>query len=157
MPFGFEGVAPAELAGTSGTLFVGGLIDRVDRIGHTLVIMDYKSGVNLPDEKQIEQARHFQMMVYLRAAQQIIGRETPDLNVQAGLFWSLRRPEKTVLVTASDPRLANLETILHKNIEDGRAGDFRVQPNGMEDGKCFKYCEYYQLCRVVRTDLYKTR
>lgn len=155
MPFGFEDIAPAELHGTSGILLVGGLIDRVDRIGNTLVIMDYKSGVSLPDEKQIEQARHFQMMIYLRAAQQLIARDTPDLNVHAGLFWSLRRPERTVLVKVNDARLTELEAVLHENIERGRAGDFRVQPNGMEDGKCFKYCEYHQLCRVVRSDMYK--
>jgi ATP-dependent helicase/DNAse subunit B len=155
-PFGLDEVPPAVLDGPTGRLMARGLIDRIDRIGDKLVIIDYKSGSSLPDMKEIERGRNFQMMLYLHAAHQLLAKSSSHLTLVAGAFWSLRQPDKPVLIPAHDSRLLDAYITLHTNINAARAGDFRVQPRKMEDGKCSRYCEYHHLCREIPADLYKS-
>lgn len=151
LPFGVMDAPAAILSGGAGDVLVNGLIDRIDRIGNQLVIIDYKSGTNLPNLKELEKARNFQMLVYLLAAQQLL--EGDGLTVVGGIFWSLRRPDKSEIIPVDRHILDSRLMDLHNNILNARAGIFHVKANGMEDGKCYKYCEFYQLCRESR-DIY---
>jgi hypothetical protein len=37
---------------------------------------------------------------------------------------------------------------LADQIGAGRAGDFAVHPNKSQEGRCYKNCEFSQLCRI---------
>ncbi|NDJ84443.1 MAG: hypothetical protein GYB66_01020, partial [Chloroflexi bacterium] len=150
-PFDRKTEPYAVLQGAAGPLLARGFIDRIDRVGDQLIVIDYKSGSQLPSERDIEEGRNFQMMLYLVAAQQIVARRDPNLQVAAGMFWSIRKPEKSTQIDANDPILGEVQARLHEMVLAGRQGDFRVQPNKFENGKCFKYCEFSQLCRIQQT------
>jgi ATP-dependent helicase/DNAse subunit B len=149
--FGMNNETTATIVGEAGDLQVRGLIDRIDRAGNSLIVIDYKSGTMTPRTPDMEDGRNFQMMLYLLAAQQIIKRENPDLNVGAGMFWSIRTLKSGGEIRADASEIETARQILHSYIRAGREGRFEVEPRKIEDGKCFKYCEFGKFCRVHQT------
>jgi ATP-dependent helicase/nuclease subunit B len=109
--FGMDGKPNAVIDGAAGPLKVRGKIDRIDRVGNTLIVMDYKSGTKTPKNQDIEEGRNFQMLLYLLAAQQIIQQEHPELIVQVGMFWSIRtqKAETSAQILANDPLFEEAE------------------------------------------------
>ncbi|MBZ0298907.1 MAG: PD-(D/E)XK nuclease family protein [Anaerolineae bacterium] len=83
---------PVEIDGQTERLRVQGFIDRIDRVGEGVVIVDYKSGSSPIPVGDMREGRNFQMMLYLHAAQQILeaqyGNDAPI--VLGGLFWHIR-------------------------------------------------------------------
>ncbi|MBL1135249.1 MAG: hypothetical protein HND46_08015 [Chloroflexi bacterium] len=148
--FGMDGGLEAVVDGEAGPLWVRGKIDRMDRIGDKLIIIDYKSGSKTPKNEDIEEGRNFQMLLYLLAARQIIAQEHPELEVRAGMFWSIRTRKADGQILADDSLLQEAQRRLHEYIVAGRQGRFQVQPTKYDHGKCFAYCEYHQFCRVHR-------
>jgi ATP-dependent helicase/DNAse subunit B len=53
-------------------LKVQGYVDRMDRQGSRVIVVDYKSGSTRIEVSEMEAGHNFQMMLYLLAAQQII-------------------------------------------------------------------------------------
>jgi ATP-dependent helicase/DNAse subunit B len=149
--FGMDDGVTATIGGEAGDLQVRGMIDRIDRVGDSLIVIDYKSGTVTPKTTDMEAGRNFQMMLYLLSAQQIIKRENPDLNVEAGMFWSIRSLKSGGEIRADAGQIEAARQILHGYIQDGREGRFEVEPRKLEDGKCFKYCEFGKFCRVHQT------
>lgn len=149
--FGMDSGTTASISGAVGDLYVRGLIDRIDRIGDALVVIDYKSGSATPRTSDMEDGRNFQMMLYLLAAQQMMERESPDLNVVAGMFWSIRTLKSGGEIKVDASEIETARQILHAYIQAGREGRFTVEPRKLEDGKCFKYCEFGKFCRVHQT------
>ncbi|MBI5930497.1 MAG: PD-(D/E)XK nuclease family protein [Chloroflexi bacterium] len=148
--FGMDGGLEAVVSGEAGPLWVRGKIDRIDRVGDMLIIMDYKSGSKTPKNEDIEDGRNFQMLLYLLAARQIIAQEYPELEVKAGMFWSIRTRKADGQIWADAPLLEEARQRLHEYIVAGRQGRFEVQPTKYDHGKCFTYCEFHQFCRVHR-------
>ncbi len=148
--FGMDGGLEAVVDGEAGPLWVRGKIDRVDRVGDKLIIIDYKSGSKTPKNEDIEEGRNFQMLLYLLAARQIIAQEHPGLEVKAGMFWSIRTRKADGQILVDAPILEEAQRRLHEYIGAGRQGRFQVQPTKYDHGKCFTYCEFHQLCRVHR-------
>jgi ATP-dependent helicase/DNAse subunit B len=120
-------------------------------VGDSLIVIDYKSGTVTPRTSDMEDGRNFQMMLYLLAAQQIMQRENPDLNVVAGMFWSIRTLKSGGEIMANADEIETARQKLHTYIQAGREGRFEVEPRKLEDGKCFKYCEFGKFCRVHQT------
>jgi ATP-dependent helicase/DNAse subunit B len=135
---------------------VRGKIDRIDRQGDRLIVMDYKTGSTPIQSQEISDGRNFQMMLYLRAAEAMImvAHETGELpsQVAGGIFIHL-----SSITGSGDLRFDadGLEVIkageahLARYIERGRTGDFAVHSNKVENGRCAHYCDYHQFCRTA--------
>jgi ATP-dependent helicase/DNAse subunit B len=151
--FGFEKSAPVTLdLGEAGTLRLRGRIDRMDRIGDSVVIIDYKSGSSTIPTSEMQAGRNFQMLVYLLAAQELLQRNgDTSLRVAGGLFWHL--PNRTASGTIRVDNDKDADAIdaamehLARYVADGRAGDFTVHPSKLDGDLCVRYCELRALCR----------
>lgn len=132
--------------GEAGPIRIYGVIDRVDQVGDQLLVVDYKTGSKKIPHDEMTSGRNVQMLVYLRAAQQLF----PDAHVLGGAFWHLRKRELSGLTNVSehtsviDQAVANL----HQRVVAGRAGDFVNVPSKMDGHKCSAHCEFHQLCRM---------
>ncbi len=146
--FGIDDAPSVHIIGEAGKLRTRGLIDRIDRVGDQLIVIDYKSGTHTPTNRDIEDGRNFQMVLYLQAAQQLVKRHASDLQVAAGFFWSIRSREGRGEIRADDDRLNEARRQLHHYIRLGRNGHFQVEPRKIEGGKCFTYCEFHKFCRI---------
>lgn len=153
-PFGRDGGVDVVLdLGDSGRLKLNGYIDRIDRVGDGLVIIDYKTGSTKFKVEDMREGRNFQMIVYLLAARQLIAAD-PDpyapRDVLGGLFWHIRRGEISGVLQHPHTDEVTNEALEHLDRYVGlmRTGDFAVAPGKASEGKCVSYCEYRQLCRL---------
>lgn len=138
-----------------GSLRVTGYIDRIDRQGARIILIDYKSGSTTIPTKEMQRGRSFQMMLYLLAGQVILSRSSdPDAprEVAGGLFWHLRNGKTSgeIQTAQRDDAQAIDEgrEQLAAHIARGRAGRFAVHPNRTSGGRCSHYCEFNQFCRI---------
>ena len=161
---GFNGrdtVIPIEVDGRTEALRVRGFIDRIDYSADGAVIIDYKTGSTPIPVSDMTEGRNFQMMVYLRAAEQVLaakaGLQAPPL--LGGLFWHIRSQQAsgTLRVDGDEGQdhLRRAEQHIGRYIAAGRRGDFTVHPGKMKNGRCTHYCEYAKLCRTGGTSRYK--
>lgn len=151
LAFGNDDTPPIVLEGDAGNIRARGYIDRIDRVGNKLIVVDYKSGTTMPKTEDMADGRNFQMMLYILAAQQIIEREHDGLEVGAGMFWSIRNRQSGGEIAVDASEIETARHTLHQHIISARAGEFPVQPSKLNKGKCMPYCEFYQLCRIQRT------
>ena len=142
---------------------VTGYIDRMDRQGDRVIMVDYKTGSHKIPTKEMEAGRNFQMMLYLLAAEQILA-DDPEKDhpteVAGGMFWHLQNRETSgEFKWDSEGDRAAIESAaehLTEQIRRGRAGQFGVQPGQGGHGPCSHYCEFNQLCRVSTINRSKT-
>jgi ATP-dependent helicase/nuclease subunit B len=138
--------------GEAGKLRARGMIDRIDRAGDRAIVVDYKSGTQTIGAAELARGRNFQMMLYVLAAQELLRQEPgAALQVEAGVFWSIRTRELLgTLRLDGDGQTAMAEwrERLARFLTRARAGDFAAQANTVEDGKCARHCEFSTLCRV---------
>jgi ATP-dependent helicase/nuclease subunit B len=156
-PFSADGRNSIEIDLGTGLepLRVTGYIDRMDRQGDQVILIDYKSGSTKIPTKEMGAGRNFQMMLYLLAADQILAAD-PDPNrpteVAGGLFWHLQNRETSgeFRWKSADDQAAiqSAAERLTEQIKRGRAGKFGVQPGKGGHGPCAHYCEFSELCRV---------
>jgi ATP-dependent helicase/DNAse subunit B len=160
LKFGFPNSQQALIPTSSGEMLrVRGSIDRIDRIGNRLVVVDYKSGGNI-SVKDMEEGRNFQMMVYLQALDHIIKLQKWSYKVGGGLFWRIsdQTGMGAIAFTVSvdnEPAIQQAQEHLTRYLKQMREGNFTVQPTAIKDGKCASYCDYFQLCRLANTQQYK--
>jgi ATP-dependent helicase/DNAse subunit B len=148
--FGFEGQPAVIIDGGDVPLRVRGAIDRVDIVGDTIVVIDYKTGsTEIPASEMVE-GRNVQMMLYVLAAQQVV-----DGKPIGGAFWHVTRSTLSGVVKAADPQIEQARVNLHERIKQGRQGIFVNVPSKSGSLHCANYCEYSQLCRVDRTSRQK--
>lgn len=145
--FGYPNTPAVSIDGEAGPLWVRGSIDRIDRVGDALIVVDYKSGSHTPNNEDMALGRNFQMMLYLLAAQQI----AIEGQVQAGMFWSIHSRKGNGEISAADPLVEKARQTLHDYIVASREGYFPIEPTKREGQKCFKYCEFHQFCRIQHT------
>jgi ATP-dependent helicase/DNAse subunit B len=157
-PFGADGQhLEITLDDRVGGLRVQGYIDRIDRQGDGLILMDYKTGSTPIKTEEMERGRNFQMMLYLLVAQQLLEHlpdADPPKRVAGGLFWHLRSQKSSGVIRLDEAGQASIQAArehLSQHIQRGRAGDFAVHPNKLERGKCSHYCDFSQFCRVSIT------
>lgn len=129
-------------------LRIRGKIDRIDRVGDRLFILDYKSGGTRIPTSEIERGRNFQMMIYLLAAE-ALGAGSAAPPVAGGAFLHLSDRKTSGELTPDDPAIDEGRRHLARYLERGRAGDFSAEPNKVENGRCSAYCDYAALCRIA--------
>ena len=144
--FGLGDQPPLVIDGPAGALRVRGKIDRMDRAGDRVIVIDYKTGSAPHPVRDLVAGRDFQMMIYLLAALDLL--RDSGLEVAGGLFWHIRNRKTSGAVDVSDSALAEAYERLHANVIAARGGNFPVAPN---QGRCVPYCEYGALCRFTRT------
>lgn len=148
--FGFD-TAPLwlDLGADVGKIRLRGKIDRMDIIGNSVVVMDYKSGSTEIKIDEISGGRNYQMLVYLAAARQI----ATGYTVAGGLFWHLSDVKaKGILNTQSHTHILEdgMNHLAHQ-ISASREGDFAIEPNKPQaNGLCSRYCEFGKFCRHYR-------
>jgi ATP-dependent helicase/nuclease subunit B len=150
-----ERIEAAIDLGEDGRVRVGGYIDRIDRVDDSLIVMDYKSGSTKIPLDEMEIGRNFQMLVYLEGAKAIIERQSPGLDVRGGFFWHLTNQEASGAVDLHDEEhtamVEQARAHIAAHLAAGRRGDFANRPSKKENGKCVRYCEFHQLCRMHST------
>jgi ATP-dependent helicase/DNAse subunit B len=147
---------PADIEGEAGALRVQGFIDRMDLTDDGgVIILDYKSGAT-PTNKEMQQGRNFQMMVYLLGAVQLLQRWQLPYEVRGGLFWSISKNKPDGIIFADAEEIETARQLLHEQVLAARRGNFANKPARMEGGKCSHYCEFHQFCRMNRASLRKS-
>lgn len=145
--FGFDGQDAVIIDGGDMPLRVRGAIDRVDVIGDTLVVIDYKTGSSPIPASEMVEGRNVQMMLYILAAQQVMaGRQ-----IGGGAFWHITPNKLSGDIAADDAQIEEARANLHERIKQGRQGVFITVPSKTGKPHCASYCEYSQLCRTDRT------
>jgi ATP-dependent helicase/nuclease subunit B len=160
MPFqdGASELLPLPVDGALNGLLVRGRIDRIDRQGDRVIIVDYKSGSTKIPTKEMEQGRNFQMMLYLLAARAMLAAD--GLDVKGGLFWHLTSLDVSGVIVMDEEGDASVVRALNRlehHIQRGRHGDFTVRASKLHDGLCSHYCEFGQFCRVGTVNRFKPR
>ncbi|MBC8098747.1 MAG: PD-(D/E)XK nuclease family protein [Armatimonadetes bacterium] len=148
--FGRDAELWIELGDDAGRVRVNGSIDRIDRVGDALVVMDYKSGSTKFSTTEMREGRNFQMVVYLLAAESLLG-ASKARRVAGGLFWHLGKGEVSGVLRADQDAgeiIAAAREHLARYVVQMRAGDFAVQPSKPTGGQCSAHCEYRELCRL---------
>ncbi len=144
-----------RLGGGIKPLRVTALIDRIDNVDGSLVVVDYKTGGRPIPRSEIEIGRDFQMSIYILALISSFEEFGADENVASGMFWHLRNLKTSgALSTDDEDDRAALELAkahIARNLRMGRAGQFPVQASKRENGKCSRYCEFSRLCRMQVT------
>lgn len=141
-----------DLSGDAGPMRVRGKIDRIDRVGDSAVVIDYKTGSTKIGREELLAGRNFQMMLYLLAAETLLARD-PDgpATVAGGAFWHIGSRELIGTLELDDAgreaMSAGMEH-LARYLLLARGGDFTTEANKLEDGKCSRYCEFSTLCRI---------
>jgi ATP-dependent helicase/nuclease subunit B len=136
-----------------GGLRVQGFIDRIDRAGDRVIIMDYKTGSTKIPTKEISIGRNFQMLLYLRAVEAMLQQESEGpQHIAGGFFWHLSNAEPSGMIDLEkevDSDMLDKGTDhLREHIQAGREGHFPTHPTKLENAKCSRYCEFSQLCRI---------
>ena len=149
----------ATIDGQPERLRVAGFIDRMDRAGDGVIVIDYKTGGTKIPVKEMRAGRNFQMLVYLLAAQQLLAAQSDPgapRRVLGGLFWHIRSRESSGEVRLDDAdsgaALDEAQAHLERYISAARRGDFSVAPRKLENGRCTRYCEFAHMCRVGSTN-----
>jgi ATP-dependent helicase/nuclease subunit B len=147
--FGDEPTLSIDLGPELGPLRLRGKIDRIDRVGDRAIVIDYKTGGTRIGRDDLLKGRNFQMMLYLLAAQQVVGAQ---VDVQAGVFWHIGGRTILGALELNDEgreALAAGYEHLARYLGLARRGDFTTEPAVLEDRKCVRYCEFSRLCRVA--------
>jgi len=154
-PFSPRGAVHIRISPQLEPLLVTGKIDRIDRQENRVILVDYKSGGAEINTSEMRRGRNYQMMLYLRAVEQILENDSdPDhpTEVAGGFFWHLPRNKTSgvfYLHNETDREaMEHAAQRLTEQILAGRAGIFSTQPNKAEEGRCYKHCEFGQMCRV---------
>lgn len=133
------------------SLRVRGSIDRIDRQGERAVVVDYKTGSTPINKSEIEVGRNFQMMIYLLAAQALIMHDDAEVSpdeVAGGLFWRIGGGSLGELNTDDSETIEVGKEHLSRYLTLARSGDFATHANRLDGGKCARYCDFHQFCRV---------
>ena len=139
---------------------VTALIDRIDSVDGNLIVVDYKTGSKPILRSDIEIGRDVQIVIYILALMSSFEEFGAEEDVAGGMFWHLRNLKTSgALATADeeDRRLLNkAKALIANSLAMARAGQFPVQAEVRENGKCSRYCEYSHLCRLHASGRYKT-
>ncbi|NDJ76329.1 MAG: hypothetical protein GYB65_08720 [Chloroflexi bacterium] len=153
--FGLDGEPPVEIAGPAGVIQARGVIDRLDRAGDSVIVVDYKSGTTPHPVDDMASGRDYQMILYLLAARALLDRAGRSETVLGGLFCHIANRQVSGEVLANDAAVDAAREHLHAQVQAARAGRFVVSPNKLERGRCVSYCEFGALCRLSRGYLHK--
>lgn len=146
---------PLAIDGGQQALSLRGYIDRMDVAGGRALVIDYKSGSTAIPAGHLAEGIEVQMLVYLRAAENLLQGDA-EISLAGGAFLQLRSLKSSGAVSTDErgeQGLRAAEQRIADNIAAARRGDFRVEPRlpDKQNGRCVRYCEFWQLCRVNET------
>lgn len=125
-------------------LRIGGKIDRIDKLEDGKIeILDYKTGSNVPEEKELK--RNLQMNVYALAATEVqdpILNKTPE-EISLSLYYI--EPDKKLTIGIDPKQLTKTKEDLLKIAEEIEHSDFNCNGNPLCEN-----CEFKMLCGVSR-------
>lgn len=131
-----------DLNSSQVSLKIAGRIDRVDKIGENKIeIIDYKTGSNMPDEKELKE--NFQLTLYALAATQVkdsIFNKKPE-DVILSLYYL--EEEKKLATTRTAQQLEEAKNKILQKVEEIERSDFTCSGSSY----C-QNCEYKMLCNV---------
>jgi RecB family exonuclease len=142
---------------TEGITFrLHGVVDRVDKEGEQVHIVDYKSGNAKYNEADIMGGRALQVALYALAMEQM------DYQVASSRYLHIRkRVESGVLVfegrVGDDSTVQAALTRVAAFIQDIREGRFPAAPADVTKTAraCRDHCPFAVMCRVNRTSIEK--
>jgi len=166
--FGGDESQPARLRLPDGeSILMRGTFDRVDvaQVGGQLlfVVMDYKSGGGKYPESDFAEGRKVQMPVYVRVLEDLLGAGMLDATLRAngldpsapkrvlgGLYWGVAGKYESLMTVRADDTERITTTLAHvaRFVKEIRAAQFVPYASKPDDGKCFAYCAFHDLCRV---------
>ncbi len=153
MRFGRQSGRPVAIDLGGETIFVRGSIDRMDRQGDRVIVVDYKTGSTPIKSTEISDGRNFQMMIYLLAAQALLENEpNPPREVAGGLFWRIGGESLGTLKSEDQETIDAGKDHIRRYLERARAGDFAAHATKLDGGRCAHYCDFHQFCRVSITE-----
>jgi hypothetical protein len=89
------------------------------------------------------------MIVYLYAGETLLRKENHPHTDISGIFWTLNDSKNTKPILKDDQKLMDTALgHLSQQIAASREGNFSAEANGLDDGKCYKYCDFARMCRV---------
>jgi ATP-dependent helicase/nuclease subunit B len=155
--FGMQGRdGPPRFAAVElGGLWIGGRLDRVDRMpGGGVMVLDYKTGILKTQEDKVKPGHagvsELQLPIYVHAARQLLA--TPDAD---GRLISLANVAATRSLGATHADLGGVSALLDDTLtrrvselgEQLRSGQLTVAPRDCA------YCPVRTACRVVHLEL----
>jgi len=135
-----------EVESTIAGLPVRGIIDRLDRIGNSYIVIDYKSSIHSVSAFTDARIKDAQLPVYAYALRQMgwqvfmLGYETVNSNHAKLRFY----PEKTAHVETFPSFLRRCDEKLELLSQQFQSGDAQLNPMG---GAC-DYCSIAPVCRI---------
>ena len=137
------------IEGTAGPLRVRGRIDRIDSDAdqRQVLVIDYKSGSTAFSPKTLVEGRNIQILLYTAAIWQQID---PAPEAVSGAFWHLPTQKLSGRLDTSEHAelISDAIAALHERVINARRAEFPDKPAKLEGGKCTRYCEFSQLCRI---------
>jgi len=115
-----------------GNYTIRGRIDRLDKVGDGVELIDYKTGS--PKEKLAAEDKE-QLLLYQIAAEEVLGQKPTKLT-----YWYLN-DNKPVSFQGSDKDKEKLKIDLLSRIEEIRKSDFKATP-----GWQCKFCDFREIC-----------
>jgi ATP-dependent helicase/DNAse subunit B len=127
---------------------VRGRFDRIDRQGDRWLVVDYKTGSTKIGREETLRGRNFQMLIYVLAL-----RSQQPRGAAGGFFWHVNKQETsgTLWLDTEAGTQVVREGSAHiaRRIAEAQDGDFSVEPNGVENDRCSRHCDYQALCRMA--------
>ncbi|MBO9539718.1 PD-(D/E)XK nuclease family protein [bacterium] len=121
---------------------VQGQVDRIDRVGGELVILDYKAGSAIYGKAQDASRKNtidLQLPIYIEAAAPAL---YPGVAVREASYYTLSKPKRH-RAEVDEPALELLLSRLKAHLEEGH---FPVAPD-LKRAAC-EYCEHGVVCRA---------
>ncbi len=147
---------PLAIDGRPERLKLRGYIDRMDVANGQALVVDYKSGSSSFSPSAIENGTDVQVLLYLLFSKAMLERDASGPELSGGVYQYLGDLKSSRLVRLDGKDEAILQAAQNRvaeNIAAARQGDFGVEPRqpDKENGRCIRYCEFWQLCRVKET------
>ena len=164
--FGFPGddLPPLTLTVGDITFKLHGVVDRIDRDeAGDLHIIDYKSGRTRYSQKDVEEGRSLQVVLYRRAVEDLLPRQGDEtVRVRSSRYLHLPNressgePQRPAAVVAMNEKA--LEQAAHF-VARVREGVFPSAPSKVNNSvtACRDNCTLAQICRVTRQSVSKWR
>lgn len=144
--FGIGGTDPLIIETEDGQVRLRGQIDRIDKRGDELVVIDYKTRRTPIRHSDALDGRDLQLPIYAMAASRVIEK---GKTVASAYYLHIHSRKKGSELPHKDISVSSLIEHAENRIRDyvarARNGQFPIKPN---DNRCYTGCEFDVMCRI---------